>query len=101
MNSMWPQWQTSLDISHLWKKGRIKKQAKVYSGLIKQKANWLHNEGRITGSEFCEIDELTDNLEKVKTVEEFDAVWSEIYDWCDYDKRMWLNVHACFSRKTA
>jgi hypothetical protein len=39
-----------------------------------------------------ELDEIVDELSQVDDEDYFDLVWNAFYDWCDIDKRVWIET---------
>lgn len=42
---------------------------------------------------------IVNTLSRVENNDEFNYYWNQLYDWCDIDHRVWLNVHECFAEK--
>ena len=80
------QWDHKLDVSDIFHNDDL---------TLEEKRD--HIVARIKAAPFfdpddLELDELVDELGQVDDTGYFDQVWNAFYDWCDIDKRVWIET---------
>jgi hypothetical protein len=83
-------WKHTLDLSDIW---HNEPNSELYTEISKRltaKAAEMKNAGTITEEDYDDLCAVSDDIQSISDVEDFNSLWDEVYDWADHDHRLWL-----------
>lgn len=87
-------WDHVLDIRSIWHDDDTTAQEKGRLISAKIKTQHWYNDDLDHSFNWAveEIGEIPDDLPEDEAIEEFDGWWSDIYDWADTGRRLWIQI---------
>jgi hypothetical protein len=85
-------WKHTLDLSDIW---NSEPNSELYTEISKRltaKAAEMKNAGTITEEDYDDLCDVSDDIQSITDVEDFDNLWDEVYDWADHDHRLWIKT---------
>ena len=88
---MGAQWKNRLNLGDIFQDDDMPLEEKRDVIVARIKASgWYRRE--IKRDDCCDLFYIVDELADVDSDDYFNVVWNALYDWCDVDKRVWLDV---------
>ena len=95
MNNICKSWdfKINFDIGALWSSESLKEDLQSLIKLFKQKEkSFIKKYGQ---DEYDQLEEILNNINgfepDYEELEDLEWIISDLYDWCDFNKRVWLN----------
>ena len=98
-------WDKVLDMTDIWNRNMPESDMPEMGKTIAKRLRRLYNREYLDDN--YELEEIILNLESIlspdeiatgeycidSTTDDFNEQWAQLYDWADYDKRLWIKIN--------